>query len=172
MNDRLKTTLTAWPAITAGAIATCYLTKVAAACMGIKLPDQDQIELVRQYIGLNKVFVQLVVQIVAIIPAIEEAIFRFGLFKLPARFFKQRIPIAIASSAIFSFAHYIDYVKLLKYHPFELLGWNDAFLALFLFGLAQCWLYSKTDRIWCPILNHALFNITNLVILIVVSLFE
>ena len=43
-----------------------------------------------------------------------------------------------------------------------------AFLALFFFGLAQCWLYAKTDRIWCPMLNHFLFNLTNLILLIVI----
>ena len=44
--------------------------------------------------------------------------------------------------------------------------WPDAaFLALFFFGLAQCWLYRKTDHIWCAILNHGLFNLTNLVLL-------
>ena len=61
------------------------------------------------------------------------------------------------SSALFSAAHYIA-------QPFP----DAAFLALFFFGLAQCWLYRKTDRIWCAMLNHFLFNLTNLVLLFVV----
>ena len=44
---------------------------------------------------------------------------------------------------------------------------NNAFIALFFFGMAQCWLYRKTDRLWAPMLNHALFNLTNLVLLFI-----
>jgi len=65
--------------------------------------------------------------------------------------------LAVVSAALFSAAHYIA-------QP-----WPDAaFLALFFFGLAQTWLYAKTKRIWCAMLNHALFNLTNLVLLFVV----
>ena len=32
---------------------------------------------------------------------------------------------------------------------------------------AQCWLYKKTGRLWCPVLNHALFNLTNLILLFI-----
>ena len=62
----------------------------------------------------------------------------------------------LISSALFSAAHYIS-------QPFP----DSAFIALFFFGLAQCWLYKKTDRIWCAMLNHALFNLTNVVLLLV-----
>ena len=62
----------------------------------------------------------------------------------------------LISSALFSAAHYI-------FQPFP----DSAFIALFFFGLAQCWLYKKTDRIWCAMLNHALFNLTNVVLLLV-----
>ena len=66
------------------------------------------------------------------------------------------MPAALVSSLAFSAAHYI-------FQPFP----DAAFVALFFFGLAQCWLYCKTDRIWCPMLNHFLFNLTNLVLLFV-----
>jgi len=65
--------------------------------------------------------------------------------------------IAAFSSILFSAAHYI-------FQPFP----DAAFIALAFFGLAQCWLYRKTDRLWCPMLNHALFNFTNLVLLFIV----
>ena len=64
--------------------------------------------------------------------------------------------IIFLSSLLFSAAHYLA-------QP-----WPDAaFLALFFFGAAQCWLYLKTGRIVCAMLNHALFNLTNLVLLFV-----
>ena len=62
----------------------------------------------------------------------------------------------LLSSALFCAAHYIS-----QRFP------DSAFIALFFFGLAQCWLYAKTDRIWCPMLNHTLFNLTNLVLMFV-----
>ena len=64
------------------------------------------------------------------------------------------IKFPIFSAALFSAAHYLQF-------PFP----DDAFLALFFFGLAQCWLYTKTDRLWCAMLNHGLFNLTNLILL-------
>jgi len=65
--------------------------------------------------------------------------------------------ITIFSAVLFSAAHYI-------FQPFP----DAAFVALAFFGLAQCWLYRKTDRLWCPMLNHALFNLTNLVLLFII----
>ena len=66
-------------------------------------------------------------------------------------------PAAAAASAAFSAAHYVE------------APWPDnAFFALFFFGLAQCWLYRHTRAwygIWSPILNHFLFNLTNLILL-------
>jgi len=65
--------------------------------------------------------------------------------------------IAVFSAILFSAAHYIA-------QPFP----DAAFVALAFFGFAQCWLYRKTDRLWCPMLNHALFNLTNLVLLFII----
>ena len=106
-------------------------------------------------------------------PVAEEFIFLWFLVRMPTRrlgltAMSAIVPLAVFSSALFSFAHYIDYVSLIKGCGFALIGWNAAFLALFLFGLAQCWLYRKTDRIWCPMMNHALFNLTNLVLMFVI----
>ena len=159
----LKFTLKAWPVIAGATIGLCYLTQAVAAWFGIELPDQANIELVKRYAGWNWVFVSLCFQVLVLMPAVEELIFRFLLFKLPSR----KIPLShnsiirlfdysIISSLLFSAAHYL-------FQP-----WPDAaFIALFFFGLAQCWLYRKTDRLWCAILNHALFNLTNLILLFV-----
>ena len=156
--NRLKFTLKAWPVVAAATIGLCYFTQAAAGWIGIELPDQANLELVRKWAGWNKVFISLCVQVLAIMPAIEETVFRWLLFKLPRKFAGSRtwaaVAIAVFSSILFSAAHYI------------VQPWPDAaFIALFFFGLAQCWLYQKTERLWCPMLNHFLFNLTNLVLL-------
>ena len=171
--SRLRLTLKAWPVIALATIGLCYLTQTVAKGFGIELPDQANIELVKRYAGWNKTFILLCAQVIILMPAIEELIFRYLLFKLPAKklakfhrltespdslIAKPSITkfIAVFSSALFSAAHYL-------FQP-----WPDAaFLALFFFGLAQCWLYRKTGHLWCAILNHGLFNLTNLVLLFI-----
>ena len=174
MNDKLKFTLKAWLVIAAATIGLCFLTQGVAKLFGIDLPDQHQIEVVRWWLThafdsfsffLNCAF--LLSQVIIILPAIEEFVFRWLLFMLPYRFAAKHtggglrrtaeIAYLVVSSVHFSIAHYI-------FQPFP----DAAFIALFFFGLAQCWLYRKTDRIWCPMLNHALFNLTNLVLLFVI----
>ena len=174
MQNRLKFTVKAWPVVAAATIGICFLTKTVAGWFGIDIPDQMNVEIVRQW-GLHcldslrsfATFALLLAQVLALLPAIEEVIFRWLLFRLPSRVVERHsggcakkaaaIASMAASSALFSAAHYIA-------QPFP----DAAFIALFFFGLAQCWLYAKTDRIWCPMLNHALFNTTNLVLLFAV----
>ena len=167
--SKLRLTLKAWPVIAAATIGLCYLTQTVAKWFGIELPDQANIEIVKRYAGWNRTFLILCAQVIILMPAIEELIFRYLLFKLPAKLagkrergsglltaFTKMTPWAIFSSALFSAAHYLA-------QPFP----DSAFLALFFFGLAQCWLYKKTDRLWCAMLNHGLFNLTNLVLLFI-----
>ena len=160
----LKQTLKSWPLIALLTIGLCYLTQTVAKLFGIELPDQANIELVKRYAGWNKTFILLCAQVIILMPALEELIFRWLLWRLPTRTLDFRrktegkggILIAIFSSVLFSAAHYL-------FQP-----WPDAaFLALFFFGLAQCWLYRKTAHLWCAILNHGLFNLTNLVLLFI-----
>ena len=223
----LKFTLKAWPVIAIATIGLCYLTQAVAKLFGIDLPDQANIAMVKQHAGWNRVFISLCVQIIVIMPALEEAYFRHFLYKCPqgkpswrGRLYaliptcvilllcvciplglfgstpRNRIlsecpchpwlcfwlgaamlafveysiraslghliaktsvwAIAVFSAVLFSAAHYI-----VQQFP------DAAFVALFFFGLAQCWLYRKTGRLWCPILNHALFNLTNLALLFI-----
>ena len=160
----LKFTLKAWPVIAIATIGLCFLTELVAGWFGVKLTEQNNIELVRRAIGWNLTFALLVVQIVLLMPAIEEVIFRWLLFKLPAKWLNN-LTMAIISSAVFSFAHYPDYMNVAP-GPFRPL--DNAFFALFFFGLAQTYLYHKTNRLWCTILNHALFNTTNLILLFII----
>ena len=180
--SKLRLTLKAWPVIAAATIGLCYLTQTVAKWFGIELPDQANIELVKRYAGWNRTFILLCAQVIILMPALEELIFRYCLFRLPikvGRALRARrnqnkaetaplgdcgeagvlaLPLTAAGSSIlFSAAHYL-------FQP-----WPDAaFIALFFFGLAQCWLYKKTGRLWCAILNHGLFNLTNLVLLFVI----
>ena len=189
--NRLAFTLKAWPVIALATIGLCFLTKTVAGWLGIDLPDQQNIDVVRRYLAhafdSPKLFgtaAFLVAQVVVLLPAVEEVVFRWVLFRLPQRLLSRRkgadaagetrdahspirpfahsiirsfdYSIILFSSALFAAAHYLA-------QP-----WPDAaFLALFFFGLAQCWLYRKTGRLWCAMLNHALFNLTNLVLLFV-----
>lgn len=166
-------TFKAWPVIACATIGLCYLTQVVAGWFGVDLPDQKNIEVVRRC--LTQAFVSakdfgvaafLVLQVVVLLPALEELLFRGLLFRLPQRAWRKvrgqatvvirpvDYSIVFFSSLLFSAAHYLA-------QP-----WPDAaFLALFFFGVAQCWLYQKTGRLVCAMLNHALFNLTNLVLL-------
>ena len=166
-------TLKAWPVIALATIGLCYLTQTVAGWFGVTLPDQQNIEVVRrcltQAFASSKHFgvaAFLVLQVVVLLPAVEELVFRGLLFRLPQwawrkglgvwRFGSFDCSIILFSSLLFSAAHYLA-------QP-----WPDAaFLALFFFGVVQCGLYQKTGCIVCAMLNHALFNLTNLVLLFV-----
>lgn len=158
----VRLTFKAWPIVTGVTIGLCYLTQLIAEGFGIRLTEQDNLELVRQAAGWNWNFVFLCAQILVLMPALEELLFRLLLFKLPAKVLNP-IVLAVVSSAIFSFAHYPDYLHLNT--GFALRPLDNAFLALGFFGLAQCWLYRKTGSVWFVILNHSLFNLTNLILL-------
>ena len=189
MNDKLKFTFKAWPVIAAATIGLCFLTQGVAKLFGIDLPDQHQIEEVRYMFAhafdSAAAFATVcagVFQVLILMPVVEEFLFRWLMVMLPTRIGEGRRETAdawrvlgnfqlllfLVSSALFSTAHYIDYNSLIRGRGFAMTGWNAAFIALFFFGLAQCWLYRKTNRIWCPMLNHALFNLTNLILLFVV----
>jgi membrane protease YdiL (CAAX protease family) len=166
----LKLTLKAWPVITIVTIGLCFLTQCVAKIFGVNLPDQANVELVRNVIlhmfDTGKNFISaafLILQVIVLLPILEEFLFRYLLVRLPLNFAKPKFSprilfytedaLAILSSILFSAAHYIT-------QPFP----DSAFVALFFFGVAQCALYKRTKNIWCAALNHALFNLTNLVL--------
>lgn len=176
--SNLKLTLKAWPVIAAATIGLCFLTQLVAGWFGVELKEQTVIEQMRQ-MGIytwrvltqegfgaalkheaSYKFLLNIPLVLVVAPIFEELLFRGLLFRLTAlKLSDKRIPLAIFSAALFSAAlfsaaHYLQF-------PFP----DDAFLALFFFGLAQCWLYTKTARLWCAMLNHGLFNLTNLILL-------
>ena len=178
----LRLTLKAWPVITAVTIGLCYLTQVVAKVVfGVDLPEQEQLQVVRQMAGWNWPFVKLVLGVLIVAPVFEETLFRLLLFKLPAKafgfvgrrglcrtFLALVALLSVVSSAIFSTAHYPNWTAIASEHRMVWLPLSNAFLALWFFGLAQCWLYWRTTWLWSPILNHLLFNLTNLVLLFLV----
>ena len=163
----LKLTLVSWPLIALLTIGLCFLTQTVAKFFGIELPDQENIAIVKSYAGFNRVFVSLCFQILILMPAVEECLFRW-VSRLAWKKTSVWATVAVILSALFSFAHYPDYLTLFKAQQFVLKPIDAAFLALFFFGFAQCWLYRKTSHLWCAMLNHALFNLTNLVLLFVI----
>ena len=152
---RLKLTLVSTIAIFLVAIALCQI------CEWCGLPEQNQVEVVRKLAGWNLTFAFLCVQVVVVMPAIEEMLFRF-----PTRFLKHPA-YAVALSAVFSFCHYIDFTRLFAGRGFDLLPLSNAFLALFVVALGWCWLYRRTQCIWCTMLSHGIFNAINLVLALV-----
>lgn len=165
MKRKLVITLKAWPLITLITVALCFLTQQVAKLFGIELPDQMNIDIVRRVAGWNFPFAFLVAQIIILIPALEELVFRLLLFRLPCRrrnsstWASARFTsvAAVVTAVLFSAAHYI-------WQPFP----DTAFIALFFFGLAQCWLYRRTQSLLCAILNHGLFNLVNLILIFLV----
>ena len=156
MKRKLKFTLKAWPVIFLIAVALSWLTGVVAKqVFGIELPEQNQVEAMRRLFrnGPVSLVALNLALVVAVMPILEEFVFRWA-----TRFgWKRRAGAALwaVSSALFAAAHYLQ-------APFP----DNAFLALFAFGLCQCWLYRRLGSIWYPILNHSLFNLTNLAFLL------
>ena len=171
--NNLKFTLKAWPAITLVTVGLCFLTKLVSGWVGIELPDQNQIEVMRLHLvhafdsyGHFMVALLLLAQVLLIAPMLEETIFRLPLHGL-RKHTKSFWIVAVALSVLFSAAHYPDFAYIKETGHFRWLPLSDAILALGFFGLAQSWLYRKTN-IWCAMMNHALFNLTNLVLLFVI----
>lgn len=150
MSAKLKFTLKAWPAIFLIAVTLSYLTEWGAKWLfGIELPEQTQVETVKAMFRNGPwtiIALNLIIVLVAM-PALEELLFRWV-----TRFHKVLWPV---TSALFAAAHYIQ-------ADFP----DNAFIALFAFGLCQCWLYRRTGALWCAMLNHSLFNLTNVVLLL------
>lgn len=161
---KLRLTLKAWPVIALATIGLCFLTTFVAQLFGITLREQASLDFVKRAAGFNWRFIKILLNVLVVAPVVEELFFRGLCWRLPVWNLHGRrlwpLLVALASSALFSAAHYLQ------------LPWPDnAFVALFFFGLAQCWLYRRAGKwydIWCPMLNHALFNLLNLVLLFTV----
>lgn len=154
MKDAVKQILK-WLAVSvAVCAAVCWATEQAGNLLGFELRDQTSVDLVRKMAGWNMRFVYFVSYVAVAAPIWEEALFRWFFWKRAGAASPRAA--AVASSLAFAGAHYLFAAR-----P------DNAFIALFIFGLIQCRLYFNTDRLWCAVVNHSLFNIANMAILFV-----
>ena len=137
----------------------CLATLIVARLFDVALPEQSNLMLVRE--SLLSAFrdwshfivaLKIAAMVLVVAPVFEELVFRGLLYRLPSRWLPHWLPM-ILSSVLFSAAHYLA-------QPFP----DNAFVALAFFGMAQCWLYRRSGRIWCAMLNHLLFNLTTLLL--------
>ena len=160
--EKIKLTLKAWPVITVIVVAACFFTNQIAFLFDHEFPQQNQVKCLKFLLShafSNSYYFWMsalnVLNALLIMPIVEEVVFRWFIWRLPQ---PKRVHVQTVISAIlFSAAHYVT-------NPFP----DNAFAALFLFGLAQCWIYRKTDSLACCMLNHSLFNLTNLILLFVI----
>lgn len=174
---KFKFVLKAWPGVFVLAVALAFLTGLVGEFFGFDLQQQVSLDVVLHARGWNLAF--LMMQVVLLAPILEELLFRGALCKLPVKGLGLLTKgpnrgvwnaAAVLSSALFSFTHYALNFSTNPHGQLVYMGLkslDNAFLALFFFGLAQCWIYRRTGSLWCAMLNHALFNLTNLVLLFV-----
>jgi membrane protease YdiL (CAAX protease family) len=109
---------------------------------------------------------------VILAPAAEEFIFRGILYP----FIKQLgFPSEFMKLTQTEQCILYPFIKQLGYPKLSLIGVSLAFasihgslvvvLPLFVFALAQTWLYEKTDCLLAPMITHSVFNLANLVIM-------
>ena len=160
MRERLKFTLKAWVVITVTTLALSWLTEAFFKyILGVELPEQGQVEIVRKLIearAWKAIGLNLGLVLVAA-PVVEEIIFRW-VTRLGWRWPVAWGMISSVMATMFTAAHY--YMSGTHFP-------DNAFVALFAFGLMQAWLYKHTKWLWCSMLTHALFNTTNIVLLVI-----
>lgn len=163
IRKKLLFALKVWPFVFAATLGLCYLTTFVSNALGCPLPDQPSLAALRNMHGFQ--LAKWTVLVVVVAPLVEETIFRFGLFAFPLwmakRFAGKKTlaailaVLAVVSSVLFTMAHYRG------------MRLDNAFAALFFFGLAQCAVCRKTGGILAPFVDHALFNAANMAFLFI-----
>lgn len=153
--EKLKATVVWCVAMSVAVCAVCGLTNLAAYLLDVELPPQPSLKVLLDSHGAK--LAQRLALVLIGAPVIEETLFRWLLWRVPSRLVKRRwaaVAFAALSAAAFTAAHYVQM-------PFP----DNAFLGIFVIGIAHCGLYAKTGSLWCPMLSHALFNAANVAIL-------
>ena len=112
------------------------------------LPEFDEQNIV-QYFKHNKITELEVLNIVVVVPIIEEIVFR-GLFYKLLRSYFSIVPSMLMSSIIFSIVHKNILVS----------------IVLFSLGLILCYSYERNKSIIYPIVIHSLFNMLMLLLIL------
>ena len=170
MNKKLKLSLAAFVVLFFATLLLRIATCAVAKMLGVKLGAQESVQLIQGLQGAK--LAMTILSAVVLCPLVEEFLFRWLLFRLPsakAGHAAAVAAIAAVSSAIFTFAHYINIPALFKSSAFATSQLDNSFVAIFAFGLAQCWLYRRTKAIWCPMLTHALSNATTIVLVLAIA---
>ncbi len=141
--------LAAWPIIVLVSLGWQEALKLAQKIWpNIQTPPQDAVALLAQSSSVAETAL-LVFFAVLVAPVTEELFFRAGLY----RFLKSRLPVSVAiilTSAFFSLSHF-----------------NLAqFLPLFALGILLIRLYERTGNIAAPMLLHAFFNLTMILLML------
>lgn len=93
----------------------------------------------------------MIVGTVALVPVVEECIFRGLLFQ--GLYARSRLGAYLLSTLAFSLIHVVNYVG--HYDPLTLLLCTLEYIPA---GVALAWSYEKSDTIFAPILIHTLVN--------------
>lgn len=112
------------------------------------LPEFDEQNIV-QYFKHNKITELDILNIVVVVPIIEEIVFR-GLFYKLLRSYFSIVPSMLMSSIIFSIVHKNILVS----------------IVLFSLGLILCYSYERNKSIIYPIVIHSLFNLLMLLLIL------
>lgn len=133
---------------------TVLLTWLFEQC-GFAVQNQVRsVQSMKDFVGWNWLFIKLVVMVTVVSPVLEELIFRF-----PTRFVKHPV-FTVAISILFVISHATP--KVWATHDLMYLGeFNSATVPLLFMALAWCWLYRRTDKLWCSMLSHSLYNIVS-----------
>jgi membrane protease YdiL (CAAX protease family) len=130
-------------------VAWClqYLSTVALEKFGWHPENERAVDLIT---NAKSVWLQLYLGFFAIVlaPVAEEFLFRGTLYP----FIKQ---LGFPKVAWFGVSFLFAVIHLN----------TPTLVPLFLFALAQTWLYDRTDNLFAPITSHALFNAANLIVL-------
>ena len=121
-----------------------YVSEMAMHKLGWAAQDQDAVKLLH---SVKSVWLRAYLGIFAVVvaPVAEEFFFRGVLFSAAQKLGWPKFG-WIGVSLLFALIHHSA----------------PAFVPLFVFALAQTWLYQTTDNLLAPIVTHSLFNATNL----------
>lgn len=171
--------LKVWPVVFLTLAVLSFLTEKVASLLGYTLAGQEALEAVYHVLvdGSWSERGKVLFLVLILAPISEELIFRFVGWRFPqillkwihAKVFHVALAglLALVSSAAFMCVHYIQVTRHFNSFWVTTKPLDNAFIALFFFGLAQCLIYFKTKNILFPILHHFLFNLTNLIFLLV-----
>lgn len=139
----------------AAAEAVAWLTVAALELCGYEIRPQRLVQAIISPYDPWQVKVRIFLAVAVVAPAIEELVFRAGLFKWLLRdSLKLSFGVASALSAtLFAAVHF--------YLP--------GVPALVFLGCAFAWQYEKTGRLAAPVFTHSLFNATNFFVAIAAS---